>query len=116
MNNAEKDPLLMRLVFLITPTNCLNQRLAAGNDHEVEPFESTVVITPELHYERHFEGWKNSWKEKAKLDFISDFIESWNDDDGSLGEIARELELSETDVRMTKFTKPKSRVRTNCMI
>jgi hypothetical protein len=87
-----KEPMVMRLVFLITPRAEFLRRLEIESDPDDPTCETVAVVTPELHYEQHFEGAKKAWITKAKRDFIADFTRVWRTVDNPYGEIARELD------------------------
>ena len=94
------DPMIMRLVFFVSPTEELEQRLGIESSPGDPTCETTAVITPELHYEQHFEGWQKAWKEKAKLDFIADFSATWRNSDNAIGAVARELDAADDPLKV----------------
>jgi hypothetical protein len=91
--------MIMRLVFLISPTDELIQRLEIESSPSDWTCETTAVVTPELHYEHHFEGWKKAWREKSKLDFIYDFSATWRDSDNAIGAVAKELDSADDPLK-----------------
>lgn len=87
--STEPDPMVGRRGYLITPKEELRRILELEPRPDAPGCETMVVITPEVHFERDLEGWRKAWLAKAKLDFVTDFIEAWgNDEDGAYREVA----------------------------
>lgn len=91
---SQNDPMVFRLGFLITPRDTVAAMLRGPSSPYDKYCDTTVVVTPALHYGTHFEGWKRSWREKAKTEFLTKFVEAWKDATDDLGELARTIQAS----------------------